>query len=57
MLDSISRSFSDIFRHIAGKATISEKNVQDAVEQIKVALLEPDVNLRGVRGFVNRTIE
>jgi len=57
MLDGISRKFSDIFRQLAGKASISEKNIQDAVDEIKVALLEADVNLRVVRRFVNRTIE
>lgn len=56
MLDKISTTFSDIFRQISGTATISEKNIDDAVEQIKLALLEADVNLRVVRRFVNRTI-
>ncbi|HOX49577.1 MAG TPA: signal recognition particle protein, partial [Spirochaetales bacterium] len=36
---------------------ISEKNVEEAVEQIKLALLEADVNLRVVRRFVNSTLE
>ena len=57
MLDRISNKFNDIVRQVSGKATISEKNIQDAVEEIKVALLEADVNLRVVRRFVNRTIE
>jgi len=57
MLDSISNKFNDIVRQVSGKSTISEKNIQDAVEEIKVALLEADVNLRVVRRFVNRTIE
>ena len=56
MLDKISNTFSDIFRQFSGKAAISEKNIEDAVEQIKLALLEADVNLRVVRRFVNRTI-
>lgn len=56
MLDKISTKFSDIFRQISGNATISEKNIDEAVEQIKLALLEADVNLRVVRRFVNRTI-
>lgn len=42
---------------MAGKSTISEKNIEDAVEAIKMALLEADVNLRVVRRFVNSTIE
>ena len=42
---------------VSGKAHITEKNIQDAVREIKVALLEADVNLRVVRRFVNRTTE
>lgn len=57
MLDRISQKFTDIFRNISGKSTISEKNIQDAVEEIKITLLEADVNLRVVRRFINRTIE
>ena len=57
MLERISGKFSDVLRQISGKDRISEKNVRDAVEEIKVALLEADVNLRVVRRFVNRTLE
>ncbi len=57
MLDRISEKFGDIVRQLQGKSTISEKNIQDAVEEIKLALLEADVNLRVVRRFINRTIE
>jgi signal recognition particle subunit SRP54 len=57
MLEKISEKFSDIARTLSGKAAISEKNVEEAVEQIKLALLEADVNLRVVRRFVNATLE
>ncbi len=57
MLEKISDKFSDIVRQFSGKGTISEKNIQEAVEEIKIALLEADVNLRVVRRFVNKTIE
>jgi signal recognition particle subunit SRP54 len=57
MLEKITEKFVDAFRGISGKASISEKNVEDAVEQIKMALLEADVNLRVVRRFVNSTLE
>jgi signal recognition particle subunit SRP54 len=57
MLEKISEKFGDIVRGIGGKAAISEKNVEDAIEQIKLALLEADVNLRVVRRFVNATLE
>ncbi len=57
MMEKLSQKFSDIFRTIGGKSSISDKNIEEAVEQIKMALLEADVNLRVVRRFVNATIE
>ena len=57
MLERLSGKLSDIVRQLGGKAHISEKNVRDAIEEIKVALLEADVNLRVVRRFVNRVAE
>ncbi|MFP4151688.1 MAG: signal recognition particle protein [Alkalispirochaeta sp.] len=56
MLDRLSTKLSDTIRSISGKDRISEKNVQDAVEEIKVALLEADVSLKVVRRFVSRTL-
>ena len=57
MLEKITNTFSDVFKKISGKASISEKNIEDAVEEIKMALLEADVNLRVIRRFVNSTID
>ncbi len=57
MLEKISETFTDVFRTISGKASISEKNVEDALERIKIALLEADVNVRVVRRFVNGALE
>lgn len=57
MLEKITNAFSDIVRSVSGKSTISEKNIEEAVEKIKIALLDADVNLRVVRRFVNSTVE
>ncbi|MDR0400434.1 MAG: signal recognition particle protein [Treponema sp.] len=57
MFDKLTQKVSDALRFVAGKSTITEKNIDDAVEAIKMALLEADVNLRVVRRFVNATIE
>jgi len=57
MFDKLAGKISDAFRFVSGKSTITEKNIDDAVEAIKMALLEADVNLRVVRRFVNSTIE
>ncbi|MDR0444042.1 MAG: signal recognition particle protein [Treponema sp.] len=57
MFDKLTGKFTDALRFVTGKSTISEKNIEDAVDAIKMALLEADVNLRVVRRFVNSTIE
>ena len=57
MFDGLTSKLGDVIRQVSGKAHITEKNIQDAVREIKVALLEADVNLRVVRRFVNRTTE
>ncbi|MBN1835701.1 MAG: signal recognition particle protein [Spirochaetales bacterium] len=57
MLERLSDKLTDVVRQVAGKAHISDKNIQDAIGEIKIALLEADVNLRVVRRFVNRTTE
>lgn len=57
MLEKLTNTFGNIVKTISGKSTITEKNIEETVEQIKMALLEADVNLRVVRRFVNATIE
>jgi len=57
MFEKLTGKITDALRFVSGKSTISEKNIEDAVEAIKMALLEADVNLRVVRRFVNSTIE
>ncbi|MDR2481200.1 MAG: signal recognition particle protein [Spirochaetaceae bacterium] len=57
MLENLTGKVQDALKFIGGKSSISEKNIADAVESIKIALLEADVNLRVVRRFVNSTIE
>lgn len=57
MLEKVSAQFSSIIKKISGQSKITEKNVEEAVESIKIALLEADVNLRVVRRFINHTLE
>ncbi|MCX7786854.1 MAG: signal recognition particle protein [Spirochaetes bacterium] len=57
MLERIAAKFSDILREVSGKSRITEKNVEDTLEEVKKALLEADVNLRVVRRFINHTLE
>ena len=57
MLEKLTDTFGSIIRSLSGKSKITEKNIEETVEQINMALLEADVNLRVVRRFVNSTIE
>jgi signal recognition particle subunit SRP54 len=57
MFDKLTEKITGALRFVSGKAVITEKNIDDAVEAIKMALLEADVNLRVVRRFINATIE
>jgi signal recognition particle subunit SRP54 len=57
MFDKLTQKVTDALRFVAGKSKKNEKNIEDAVDAIKMALLEADVNLRVVRRFVNSTIE
>lgn len=57
MLEKLTETFGRVVRTVSGKQTITEKNIEETVDQIKMALLEADVNLRVVRRFVNGTIE
>ena len=57
MLERLTETFSGIIQRFSGGAKISERNIRDAVDQIKTALLDADVNLRVVRRLVNRTID
>ena len=57
MFDNLSVKFSSIMKSLSGKGKITEKNIRDAVEEIKISLPDADVNLRVVRRFINSTLE
>jgi signal recognition particle subunit SRP54 len=57
MFDALTNTVQDALRFARGKGSITEKNINDAVDKIKMALLDADVNLRVVRRFVNQTVE
>ncbi len=54
MFESISESLSKVFRTVLGKAKLSEENVADAMREVRLALLEADVNSKVASGFVDR---
>ena len=57
MFDSLSGKLQSILRGLRGKGRLSEKEVAAACREIRLALLEADVNFRVVREFVGRVQE
>src|SRR6266481_6099945 len=57
MLDSLSTRLQAIFDKLGGRGRLSEENIQEALREIRVALLEADVNFKVVRAFIDRVKE
>jgi signal recognition particle subunit SRP54 len=57
MFDSLSGKFQDIFKNLKGHGKISDSNVSDALREVRMSLLEADVNFRVVKDFINRVKE
>ena len=54
MFDSLSNRFEGIFKRMRGLGTLRESDVDEVLREIRLALLEADVNLHVVRGFQER---
>jgi len=57
MFDSLSDRFDGIFKRLRGRGKLTEKDVDDVAREIRVALLEADVNVKVVRSFISRVKE
>ncbi|NQU44401.1 signal recognition particle protein [bacterium] len=57
MFDNLGRKLQDVARSISGQGAITEKNVVDALRDVRLALLEADVHFKVVKDFVARTRE
>jgi len=57
MFDNLSEKFSGAFKHLQGKGKISESNIEDALKEVRTALLEADVNFKVVKSFIGSVKE
>src|SRR4030088_1727866 len=57
MLDNLTARLAKIVKQIRGEARLTEANIQDALREVRVALLEADVALPVVRDFIARVKE
>lgn len=54
VFESLANKLQETFRRLRGKGKISEADVNEAMREVRLALLEADVNFRVVKDFVNR---
>ncbi len=57
MFDGLQDRLQNVFRHLKGEAKVSREVLDSALRQIRLALLEADVNFRVVKSFVARVRE
>lgn len=50
--DSLTTKLQDIFKSLRGKGVLKEADVKSALREVKLALLEADVNFKVVKGFI-----
>src|SRR6267154_750883 len=54
MFDSLSGKLQNAFKNLRGLGKISESNAADALREVRMALLEADVNFKVARDFIER---
>ncbi|MGF6906446.1 signal recognition particle protein [Fusobacterium sp. PH5-44] len=57
MLENLGSRFQEIFKKVRGHGKLSESNVQEALKEVKMSLLEADVNYKVVKDFTNKILE
>src|SRR6201981_1001254 len=53
MFDTLSDRLEGVFKKLRGQGRITERNIEDALREVRLALLEADGNIRVVRDFVH----
>src|SRR2546430_10153257 len=54
MFDSLSNRLQDVFQTLRGETRLTPENVEAALREIRLALLEADVNFKVVKAFIDR---
>ena len=55
--DNLTTKLSGVFKQLRGKGKLNEKDVKDAMREVRLALLEADVNFKIVKEFVSGVTE
>src|SRR5215472_4811810 len=54
MLESLSTRLQDVFKTLRGASRLTPENIESALREIRLALLEADVNFKVVKAFIDR---
>ena len=54
MFESVANSLETVFKKLRGRGQLTEKNIQDGMREVRMALLAADVNFKVVRDFVKK---
>src|ERR1051326_8365804 len=57
MFDSLSGKLQNVFRDLRGLGKISDSNVSDSLREVRMALLDADVNFKVARDFIEKVKE
>lgn len=57
MFDSLSEKLESVFKKLRGQGLMTEDNIRDALREVRLALLEADVNFKVVKDFVESVRE
>jgi len=57
MFESLSDRLESVFKKLRGHGRLSEENIQEALREVRMALLEADVNFRVVKDFIASVAE
>jgi signal recognition particle subunit SRP54 len=57
MFESLSDKLDHIFKKLRGHGVMTEENIKDALREVRLVLLEADVNFKVVKDFIERVRE
>src|SRR5678816_4280969 len=57
MFDTLTGKLQNAFRNLRGLGKISENNIADSLREVRLALLDADVNFKVVKEFIDRVKE
>ena len=55
--ENLSNKLQEVFKSLRGKGVLTEADVKAAMREVKIAMLEADVNFKIVKQFINKVSE